>query len=238
MAKPDRQRGKEKEEYWKTVQTVQLGETFLLFDTTRNYADIRYGDDGSFGGIKSSLRLETRLLETLHISITTPPYIIERHSVITPFNREQGYPLDKDDLTLRSRQAKISKFKREHPETIEGLYLFVFVTYEDMSLHGMMRAFLDDGTPAREVAFILHRLFLTLAFPNGSSFTARAWSNTNRLFLLFDRFFPADTGPLPQLGSAQNAENDRSEGFNLLVPFDLEKLKTIKAKFLFLPDQE
>src|SRR5437879_2494231 len=48
-----------------------------------------------------------------------------------------------------------------------------------------------------EIATMLERLFLTLTFPGGSSFTARAIYTTSRLFLLFRTFFPTDTGPLP-----------------------------------------
>jgi hypothetical protein len=246
----------EKEIYWRSIKKVQLEEKFLLFDTARNGTQIRHSDYGAFESLKSSIRLETGLLNVLNISIATAPYVRERYYVLTPFQREHGYPLDKDDLAFASRLAKINKRKLELAEAVEGLYLFAFVAYEDMAYNGSLQALVqEDGrTVKKEIA--THHLFLTLAFPNGASFTARALFNTGPLFLLFSKFFPTDTGPLPKVGitrfAATKTEHgreviidfntdkgeDRSEGFDLLLPFDLEKLKTVQAKFLFLPNAE
>ena len=245
----------EKEQYWRNIQTVQIGEEFLLFDTARNRTQIRYSDDGSFGGLKSSLRLEAGRLGKLNISISAAPYIKGRYAIVNPFEREQGYPIDADDLSLSSRIAKFHKIKHERAEAIQGLYLFVFVTEEDMSLNGKMQALLQENATLQEndIASLFHHLFLTLKFPNGSSFTARAFFDTRQRLLLFRTFFPSDTGPLPNVASMPsstqktlggngivpnaNAEQreGRNEGFDLLLPFDLEKLKTILANFLILP---
>ncbi len=246
----------EKEQYWRNIQTVQIGEEFLLFDIARNRTQIRYSDDGSFGGLKSSIRLEAGRLGKLNISISAAPYIKGRYAMVNPFEREQGYPIDADDLSLSSRIAKFHKIKRERAEAIQGLYLFVFVTEEDMSLNGKMQALLQENATLQEndIASLFHHLFLTLKFPNGSSFTARAFFDARQRLLLFRTFFPSDTGPLPNVASMPsstqktvsgngidpnaNAEQreGRNEGFDLLLPFDLEKLKTILAKFLFLPN--
>ena len=246
----------EKEQYWRNIQTVQIGEEFLLFDTARNRTQIRYSDDGSFGGLKSSIRLEAGRLGKLNISISAAPYVKGRYAVVNPFEREQGYPIDAADLSLPSRIAKFHKIKRELAEAIQGLYLFVFVTEEDMSLNGSVQALWQETATLQEndIASLFHHLFLTLKFPNGSSFTARAFFDIRQRLLLFRTFFPSDTGPLPNVGSmpsstqktaggngiapSANAEQrkGRNEGFDLLLPFDLEKLKTILAKFLFLPN--
>jgi hypothetical protein len=246
----------EKEQYWRNIQTVQLGEEFLLFDTARNRTQIRYSDDGSFGGLKSSIRLEAGRLGKLNISISAAPYVKGRYAMVNPFEREQGYPIDAADLSLPSRMAKFHKIKRELAEAIQGLYLFVFVTEEDMSLNGSVQALWQETATLQEndIASLFHHLFLTLKFPNGSSFTARAFFDTRQRLLLFRTFFPSDTGPLPNVASmpsstqrtaggnniAPNANAEqregRNEGFDLLLPFDLEKLKTILAKFLFLPN--
>jgi len=105
-----------------------------------------------------------------------------------------------------------------------------------------------------DLASMLHHLFLTLKFPNGSSVTARAMYDAHQRLLLFRTFFPSDTGPLPNVGSVQSSAqktasrhstiqnfneepgNVRSEGFDILLPFDLAKLKTIQSTFLFLPN--
>ena len=242
----------EKEQYWRNIQLVQLGEEFLLFDTARNRTQIRYSDDGSFGGLKASIRLEAGRLGKLNISISAAPYVKGRYAMVNPFERAQGYPIDSEDLSLPSRIAKYNRMKRELSGTIQGLYLFVFVTTEDISLNGRMQALLQENeiVPENDAAALFHHLFLTLKFPNGSSFTARATFDARQRLLLFRTFFPSDTGPLPNRGSMVptspkitggntsplNSNIDQGEGFDLLLPFDLEKLKTIQAKFLFLPN--
>jgi hypothetical protein len=255
MSNEDKLQSSEKEQYWRTIQTVKLEEDFLLFDMTRNRTQIRYSDGGAFGGLKSSIRLEAGRLGKLNISISAAPYIKGRYAMVNPFERDQGYPIDADDLALPSRIAKFQKIKREPAESIQGLYLFVFASEEDLSLNGRMQALLQENAVLSEndpISLFRH-LFLTLKFPTGSSFTARAFFDARQHMLLFRTFFPSDTGPLPNVGaitsplpkttgggateSHSNADQgeSRSEGFDLLLPFDLEKLKTIHAKFLFLP---
>jgi len=101
-----------------------------------------------------------------------------------------------------------------------------------------MRATQENGSPTLppELAALFERVFLTLTFPGGSSFTARAIYNTDRLFLLFRTFFPADTGPLPVSDSIPAELDSMSidEGFRILLPFDGEQVQTIRAKFLLL----
>lgn len=254
MAKNENQSFNEKEHPWSQSELVRPGEDFLLFDTNRNRTQIRYSDDGFFAGLKSSIRLETGFLGNLTLSLVASPYTKERSAVLTPFDREQGYPFDQEDLFVQRRVAKVRKMKRELAEAIQGLYLFVFVTYEAVMENALVQAFLQENFQGPENGRIaqLRRLFLTLKFPGGASFTAQAQLNTQRTFLLFRTFFPSDTGPLPRVGSfpspsqpgspeapaisgqSQEQRDDRTEGFDLLVPFDLAKLQTIKAQFFFL----
>ena len=256
MAEDEKQLGREKEHYWQNIEVVQPGEEFLLFDPERNRTQVRFADDHSFAGLKSSIRLETGLFGKLHISIAAAAYIKESCAVITPFDREQGYPLDKDDLSLHTRLVKISKLKREPTKTIQGLNLLVFVTYADIASNGMLHALLQENPTAteRDGASILRHLFLTLKFPRGSSFTARASYNSHRRLLLFAPFFPSDMGPLPNTRDTSSSSpkatggrntilndnakhgEDISEGFDILLPFDQAKLQTIRARFLFLPN--
>lgn len=103
---------------------------------------------------------------------------------------------------------------------------------EDLSLQGAYT--LSSGSIS-----LLHQLYLTLTFPNGSSFTARALPNTNRLGLLFNTFFPSDTGPLPveQALPATKSPVNLEEGLRLLLPFNLEMVQAVQARFLVLPDK-
>jgi hypothetical protein len=236
----------QQEAYWNTVETVQPGEKFLLFRPERNGTAIRHSDGGAFAGIKAGIRLKTSFLpSSLNISIATAPYIMERSAVITPFDRNLGYPLDAEDLSLRSRKSKITRMKLELAGSIEGLYLFVFAADEDQPFHGMMQSLMMDSvySPMPGSTSMLHHLYLTLTFPNGSSFTARALPNTNRLGMLFNTFFPSDTGPLPVENPSSSTQVVKSatnmeEGLRLLLPFNLELLQTIQATFLFLPERE
>lgn len=227
---------------WDTIEVMQPGEKFLLFHPARNGTTIRYTDNGAFAGIKSGIRLKTSFLPNpLNISIATAPYIMERFKVITPFERSQGYPLDAEDLSLRSRRSKVSRMKCELAQPIEGLYLFVFAADEDQPFHGMIQELLEEGayTLSSGSISLLHQLYLTLTFPNGSSFTARALPNTNRLGLLFNTFFPSDTGPLPveQALPATKSPVNLEEGLRLLLPFNLEMVQAVQARFLVLPDK-
>ncbi|MFL5652661.1 MAG: hypothetical protein ACJ8CB_00535 [Ktedonobacteraceae bacterium] len=240
---------KERDAYWNVIHTVHPGEVFPLFHLTRNGTTIRHSDNGSFGGMASRVRLQTGVLDSLNMSITAAPYALPRAAVVTPFDRNQGYPLDQEDFSLRSRYKKIVSMKHELVAIVEGLGLVVFAAYEDLSLYNRMGAFQGDGLslPPRqppslppEIAFLLKRVYLTLTFPNGSSFTAKALGDTNRLALLFRTFFPTDTGPLP-VGNHVPAELDPlgiEEGFRIFLPFDAEQLQTIHARFLLLPDLE
>jgi len=239
MAEEKQQHIREKEQYWRNIETVQLGQEFPLFDTDRNRTQVRYSDDGSFAGMKSSIRLETGFLGKLNISISAAPYTKSRYAVVTPFDPKQGYPVDTDDLSFQRRVVKISKMRHELADAIEGLYLFVFITDEDLSLNGRMQALLQENATltGSDIASMLHHLFLTLKFPNGSSVTARAMYDTHQRLLLFRTFFPTDTGPLPVGDPVATELGPLSieEGFRVLLPFDLEQVQTIRAKFLLLP---
>ena len=254
MTKNENQSFHERERSWHTSERVRPGEDFLLFDTSRKHTHIRYSDDGLFAGLKSSIRLETGFLGNLILSSVVAPYVKERSTVLSPFDWEQGYPLDQEDLFIQRRAAKVRRVKRERAGAIQGLFLFVFGEYEEETDSALIRTFLPEGPQAQEgePTAQLNCLFLTLKFPGGASFTAQAQLNVQHTFLLFRTFFPSDTGPLPRpghssstslasssdprltSGTPQEQDQDQSEGFDLLVPFDLAKLQTIRAQFLFL----
>ena len=238
MAREHRRWIEERDRDWNTISIAHPGEVFPLFHLGRNGTTIRSDDNGAFGGIAARIRLQTGLLDPLNISIAAVPYALQRAAVLAPFDRHQGYPLDQEDFTLQSRYKKLARMKGELAEIVEGLGLVVFAAYEDLPLHSRIRTFQENGSGflPPEVAAMLECIYLTLTFPGGSSFTARASNHTNRLFLLFRTFFPTDTGPLPVADSVP-AELDFlsiEEGFRLLLPFDAEQVQTIRAKFLLL----
>ena len=228
----------ERDEHWNAIQIVHQGEVFPLLHLSNNGTTTRIDDNGLFGGIASRIRLHTGLFDTLNISIAAAPYVLQKGSVVAPFEQYKGYPLDQDDFSLQSRIKKIARLKSKLAENVEGLGLVVFAAYDDLPLHSKMRLNSDSNSTFLnpEIATLLERLFLTLTFPGGSSFTARAIYTTSRLFLLFRTFVPTDTGPLP-VPKNMPAEVDNvsiEEGFRILLPFDVEQVQTIRAKFLLL----
>jgi len=163
---------------------------------------------------------------------------MQKGSVVAPFERTKGYPLDQDDFSLQSRVKKIARLKDELAESVEGLGLVVFASYDHLPLHSKMRLSPESNFTFLnpEIVSFLERIFLTLTFAGGSSFSARAIYTTGRLFLLFRTFFPTDTGPLPVSKTMPEEVNNLSveEGFRILLPFDIEQVQTIRAKFLLL----
>jgi len=232
----------ERDEHWNSIQIVHQGEVFPLLHLSKNGTTTRIDDNGLFGGIASRIRLQTGLFDTLNISIAAAPYVLQKGAVVAPFERYKGYPLDQEDFSLQSRIKKIARLKNELVESVEGLGLVVFAAYDDLPLHSKMRLNSDSTSTFLnpEIAALLERIFLTLTFPGGSSFSARAIYTTGRLFLLFRTFFPTDTGPLPVPKTVpEEVENvSIEEGFRILLPFDVEQVQTIRAKFLLLPGSD
>ena len=232
----------ERDEHWNSIQIVHQGEVFPLLHLSKNGTTTRIDDNGLFGGIASRIRLQTGLFDTLNISIAAAPYVLQKGAVVAPFERYKGYPLDQEDFSLQSRIKKITRLKSELVESVEGLGLVVFAAYDDLPLHSKMRLNSDSTSTFLnpEIAALLERIFLTLTFPGGSSFSARAIYTTGRLFLLFRTFFPTDTGPLPVPKTVpEEVENvSIEEGFRILLPVDVEQIQTIRAKFLLLPGSD
>ncbi|HYA99067.1 MAG TPA: hypothetical protein VED37_02495 [Ktedonobacteraceae bacterium] len=229
----------ERDERWNDIQIVHQGEVFPLLLLSRNGTTTRIDDNGLFGGIASRIRLQMGPLDTLNISVAGAPYVMQKGSVLAPFERSKGYPLDQEDFSLQSRIKKIIRLKNEMAESIEGLGLVIFASYDDLPLHSQLRLNPENNATflSPEIVSLLERVFLTLTFPGGASFSARAIYTSGRLFLLFRTFFPTDTGPLPVPKTLPEEIHHLSveEGFRILLPFDIDQVQTIRAKFLLLP---
>src|SRR5260370_42143923 len=120
---------KERDAYWNTSQIVHPGETFPLFHLARSGTTIRYADDGSFGAIASRIRLQIGHFDPLNISIATAPYALQRAAVITPFDRNQGYPLYQMDPCPRDRYEKNASMNPELAKIVEGMCLVLFFPF-------------------------------------------------------------------------------------------------------------
>src|SRR5574340_978528 len=107
MAHEQKREASETEAHWDAVQMVHPGETFPLYHPARNGTTIRYDDNGMFGGIASHIRLQTGFFDPLNLSITSAPYALPKAAVLTPFERQKGYPLDQEDFAWRNRCRKL-----------------------------------------------------------------------------------------------------------------------------------
>src|SRR6266487_4050922 len=106
----------ERDTNWNSIQIVHPGEVFPLLHLAKNGTTARIDDNGSFAGIASRIRLQTRQFDTLNISIAAAPYALQRGAVVAPFERHKGYPLDQEDFSLQSRMKKIARMKNELTE--------------------------------------------------------------------------------------------------------------------------
>src|SRR5947209_17001197 len=151
----------ERDEHWNSIQIVHQGEAFPLLQLSTNGTTIRIDDNGLFGGIASRIRLQSGLFDTLNISIAAAPYVMQRGSVVAPFERYKGYPLDQEDFSLQSRIKKITRLKNELAENVEGLGLVVFASYDDLPLHSKLRLSSENNTSFLnpEMVSLLQRIF-------------------------------------------------------------------------------
>ena len=97
----------ERDEHWNSIQIVHQGEVFPLLHLSKNGTTTRIDDNGFFGGIASRIRLQTGLFETLNISIAAAPYVMQRGSVVAPFERCKGYPLDQETFHYKVESKKL-----------------------------------------------------------------------------------------------------------------------------------
>src|SRR5260370_28804377 len=160
----------ESDEDWNSIQVVNQGEVFPLLHLSKNGTTTRIDDYGFFGSIASRIRFQTGLFDTLNLSIAAAPYVLQRGSMIAPFERYKGYPLDQEDFSLQSRIKKIARLKNELAENVEGLGLVVFAAYEDLPFHSKLRLNPESTSTFLNphIATLLEHIFLTLAFPGVS----------------------------------------------------------------------
>lgn len=210
-----------------TTDCISLSEEFSLFPPERTET---YYFTNEIAQIYADVCLATDFLEPLPITIFAEfDSTLPRLEVLTPYSPERGYPLDQEDFFDATRRAKIETLQERLLEPVEGLALMV--GYADDSPDNIFR----KAHPPQSYHF-LNRLHLVLTFPNGSSFVSRAYYDPRSLSLTFEKFFPADTGPLPALGPFKTRQRiwKIDEGLRILLPGDLESLQRIKGKFEYL----
>jgi hypothetical protein len=213
----------------KPADCIHLTEEFTLFSTERTQT---YYFAGDIAQLFSDVCLVTTLLEPLPITIFAEfDSTLTRLEVITPYDPAQGYPLDREDFSAPARRAKIEVLQGQLLQRVQGLVLLI--GYADDTSDNIFR----KPHPEHMYRF-LNRLHLVLTFPNSSSFVSQAYYDRRSYSLTFEKFFPADVGPLPNLGPVKTRQRlwKIEEGLRILLPGNLEQLQGIKGKFMYLPE--
>ncbi len=213
----------------KAADCIHLTEEFALFSPERTAI---YYFAGDIAQLFSDVCLATALLEPLPITIFAEfDSTLTRLEVITPYDPAQGYPLDQEDFSAPARQAKIDVLQGQLLQRVQGLVLLI--GYADDTHDNILRKHHLES-----IDRFLDRLHLVLTFPNRSSFVSQAYYDRRSHSLTFEKFFPADTGPLPNLGPVKTRQRlwKIDEGLRILLPGDFTQLQSIKGKFLYLPE--
>jgi hypothetical protein len=231
-------------EWWDKIKIVQLEEEFYLFSKTTVLSVNEKGQifrrpqpSDTFRAI-SFIRLKTPVLGLMNITFSAIKQDeIMRIFTLTPFNPEIGYPLDADDFSIEKRKRKLERIEETllSAVAIKGIKLWFLAAGEHNTELFYEMTMPNSLSLKEDVSFILNHLFFVIKLSNGSSFASRAlWEEDTKfedIDIGFDTFFPVDAGALPIIEGYYN-----DEGFDILLPDDIELLKAIKAKFLFLPD--
>lgn len=221
-------RNEELKEANKDPEVIEIGQIFTPFDpekiTNRSHNE-------------RVITLNINNLLDIKITISTLDSLSAKSDAVTPFNPKNGYQIDEQDLNLETRLKKIEEMRDLYGKNIDDSLDPVYINFESYELPKNIFIPFNDFSETLKDEFmsLFKRLRLQLSFMGERfRFSLEAQPSDNALFLgelLFDDYYPLDNGPLPSSDTSL-LEN----GFGIFVPDDLEKLKTIKAKFVLLED--
>ncbi len=208
------------------TETVQIGETFKLFVPNRTRTETSSGDYGykGFPIFDSRVSLGTKgFLPKLPVLAHAFPAYKNRAQAFAPFFPEDGYQVTSQDLDKNTRLNKKADLIRFNSEDI-------------LSSPLLLGVYLERDEPDRanklteEELRFLQQLRLQVFFPNGLRFEARSKDiRENGDASFHDGYYPIDSGPLAPVPHLY------TEGLQIAVPGDLEKLQQIEAMFLLSP---
>lgn len=227
----------------KPERIVSLGEDFSLFDPEYTILS-RSQNEVTIFKSPIKLNLENNLQTPLNIhALTSPTY---KGESITPFDPELGYQIDSEDLKLETRVQKMKRLhdvlNRKIDFSKAPLYLAIYKydfdsTYRlNLNEESKRDSVVAENLFSQEMFDLLKRLRALVSFPEGKG-AFEAKSSLKELehgSIMFDNFYPIDSGPLPT--PAEDAGIIR-EGFNLFLPSDPGKLSQIKARFVLAEEQ-
>lgn len=230
-------------------ETIFLDRSFLPFDPRF----VVWSEDG----FETNLILSTKTLPPFPLqaralllhspklaSVIEPPKSTSL-SGITPFDPEVGYQITKEDTNPQARKEKVKLLRQQGGKDISDkvqLWLSFFTSAEELEKAGIVTRLMRDWDREQVPYFVaknsdyynfLKSLRLNLSFPTGVVCESRpeAFGAKNEIIHIeFMNFYPLDTGPLPSLGIFEGVMPPVFEGFEVLLPNDLEKLKQIEAR--------
>ena len=208
-------------------EIVKLGQRFQLFES-ENLIPSFYRNEPRGFSYPVSLELSSGnnpISFDIHLDNISPVLPVW----ITPFNPDMGYQITNEDFDPKSRYTKLARVDRQTPKLKDGFYLF-FVSKGEL---------LKEENPLEE----LQRLRVHLFFPSGYYESQPAGNVSEKKYLEFSHFYPADTGPLPQLPEEELILG-RIRPFkgHLIIlpkdfPNDINKLSQVQARFVLADEQ-
>lgn len=222
----------QKEQQQPKPKIVQLGQKFHPFDPAENGTDITEGTH--------TLSIPDEDLK-IPLDIGIDPSRVSARVAIDPFNPEIGYRIDNEDLNLESRIAKNRRlmhkpeFAIRYSKTPVVLRIQVMRDVLAKALIKKESRMLTDKL-SEETLGLLRKLRARVV-SGQTSFEAKPNETSLSLGELeLNYFYPVDSGPLPTTEDLANNEG-LYEGFLLIFPNDLEKLKQIQVQ-LVLAEEE
>lgn len=225
-------------------EIIHLNQVFNLFEPELTSSSIQEMFHLNTEMYRSKRTLNTReLLPNFPIEVVTIPSKGRKGSVITPFNPELGYQIDNNDFNIDARLKKHRDNKTTFDEFVDfsqaSLWLQIRKAEENVLIKPVKRFSFNMEHKSREYKPeykpILGKMRLQVFFPN-LSFEAAPYLGVKDGYpeLNFHRFYPLDTGPLVPKELTDFSSFMLSEGLEILVPSDKEKLAQIRGRFVFI----
>ncbi len=211
-------------------EIIRLDARFPLFlpDRTTNHRDPE-GDYPEIARDESTVMLDTEgLLPRIPMAFATWGVWKTKGFSIVPFEPEIGYQVDMDDYSTVSRQKKMqqrldSEELKQHP-----LMLVAHDSTEMMEESGVTLGN-EEYFFRPDVWSAVRSLRFNVDFPSGMRLESRPERRKLREGrILFDRFYPVDSGPMPPTVLMPDFHSD---GLMVAVPSDRHALEQIRGSF-------
>lgn len=228
-------------------EIVHFGEEFLLFDPQRTLHKYKKdsnlyhasGAKWTYSGVSCEslvtleTGLDTKILTNIPFEIRATPRADHSRigNTITPFDPELAYRIDHDDLGLDSR---IKKYQQNKELFSRGIDFSKAPLFFEVGVPPNVYTKFKEDFEKEELVPFMKRLRFQVLFPRLAFETSPLFFGVYMGYTHFDSFYPVDTGPLPfdQGTLWGDPPHYMMGGFYLQLPADIEKLRTIRGKFI------